>query len=145
MKAFITVYKVGIGTEHSFNSIRNKSFIDSPTRKTHTRPSDMIKLTELVHPTEGLCELNLPLHFYPPFIDSQSWMRDVESGTSEKNVNTPLASALDLPFPFSDTWMGALVQHCNVRQNYQPIETVKAQGIYCPPSANHVHNAPFDT
>ncbi|KAL1271180.1 hypothetical protein QQF64_030196 [Cirrhinus molitorella] len=81
-----------------------------------------------------------PLH--PSFIDSQSWMRDVESGTSEKNVNTPLLSALDLPFPFPDTWMGPMVQHCNVRQNYQPIEVVKAQGIFLPP-ANIVHKAPF--
>lgn len=70
-------------------------------------------------------------------------MRDVEEGTSEKNVNTPLSSALDLPFPFHDTWMGPVVQHCNVRQNYQPIEAVKAQGIFLPP-ANIVHNAPFD-
>lgn len=141
MQAFITVYKVEFGTEHSFTraSEINHSLIPQQ-EKTNTRPTDTI-----VHPTEGLCELNLPLHFYPPFIDSQSWMRDVESGTSEKNVNTPLASALDLPFPFSDTWMGALVQHCNVRQNYQPIETVKAQGIYRPPNANHVRNAPFDT
>ncbi|RXN17337.1 RING finger 32 isoform X1 [Labeo rohita] len=70
-------------------------------------------------------------------------MRDVESGTSEKNVNTPLSSALDLPFPFPDTWMGPMVQHGNVRQNYQPIEAVKAQGIFLPP-ASIVHNAPFD-
>lgn len=81
-----------------------------------------------------------PLH--PSFIDSQSWMRDVERGTSEKNVNTPLSSALDLPFPFPDTWMGPMVQHCNVRQNYQPIKAVKAQGIFLPP-ANNVCNAPF--
>ncbi len=66
----------------------------------------------------------------------------MEEGTSEKNVNTPLSSALDLPFPFPDTWMGPMVQHCNARQNYQPIEAVKAQGIFLPP-ANIVHNAPF--
>lgn len=36
-----------------------------------------------------------------------------------------------------------MVQHCNVRQNYQPIEAVKAQGIFLPP-ANIVHNASFD-
>lgn len=69
-------------------------------------------------------------------------MRDVERGTSEKNVNTPLSSALDLPFPFPDTWIGPMVQQRNVRQNYQPIKAVKAQGIFLLP-ANNVRNAPF--
>ncbi|TRY98862.1 hypothetical protein DNTS_016661 [Danionella cerebrum] len=37
---------------------------------------------------------------------SSIWMRDEERGTSEKNVNMPLSAALDLPFPFLNTWIG---------------------------------------
>lgn len=113
---------------------------DSPTGEKSTSWRD--KAHKACSPCWRVTRTGSPPPLHPSFIDSQSWMRDVERGTSEKNVNTPLSSALDLPFPFPDTWMGPMVQHCNVRQNYQPIKAVKAQCIFHLP-ANNVRNAPF--